>query len=121
MRPHFVWKNMLIGGLLLAMFFVPYAYAQDVNPGHRVYTMTSDQNETGGNMLRMKMLQSAQPVTMQVKGARLCVTSKIVQMLPVYTEKGTFYGIFRLNKGTNWISGLAKGTYFINNTKIVIP
>ena len=55
-----------------------------------------------------------------MKGRSLLVTSQHVQMLPIYKDNGVFYGLFRLNKGTNWISGLPKGTYIINNAKITV-
>ncbi len=55
-----------------------------------------------------------------MKGGSLLVTSQHSQMLPVYKGNGVFYGLFRLNKGTNWISGLPKGTYIINNSKVTV-
>ena len=55
-----------------------------------------------------------------MKGGSLLVTSRHSQMLPVYKGNGVFYGLFRLNKGTNWISGLPKGTYIINNSKVTV-
>mgnify|MGYP007057721887 CR=1 FL=1 len=36
------------------------------------------------------------------------------------TKNGTFYLIVRLNKGTNWLNGLPKGKYFINNRLLAI-
>lgn len=97
-------------------------YAQNVNHTVRTNMIVSDAGVgEAGNAIKTKMLNSTFPVTIQLKGTRLCVTSKYVQLLPVYNEKGVFYGMFRLNKGTNWISGLPKGVYYVNNRKISIP
>lgn len=97
-------------------------YAQNVNHTVRTNMIVSDAGVGEvGNTIKTKMLNSTFPVTIQLKGTRLCVTSKYVQLLPVYNEKGVFYGMFRLNKGTNWISGLPKGVYYVNNRKISIP
>lgn len=97
-------------------------YAQNVNHAVRANMIVSDAGvEEAGNTIKTKMLNSAFPVNIQLKGTRLCVTSKYVQLLPVYNEKGVFYGMFRLNKGTNWISGLPKGVYYVNNRKVSIP
>ena len=60
------------------------------------------------------MASSPMPVDIQQQGRQLCVKSKQGQLLPVYTSTGTFYATFRLAKGTNWISGLPRGNYFIN-------
>ena len=54
----------------------------------------------------------------KVKGRNLYVVSDYDQMLPVYKESGVFYGLFHINKGTNWLSGLPSGIYIINNTRI---
>lgn len=109
----------LLGGLALCM---GQMYAQNVTHTARAHMIVSDGGiGEVGNAIKTKMLNSTFPVTIQLKGSRLCVTSKYVQLLPVYTDKGVFYGMFRLNKGTNWISGLPKGVYYVNNRKISIP
>ena len=72
------------------------------------------------SVIRTKMATTAFPVQLQVQGRLLCVKSKYNQVLPVYNSGGIFYGVFRLSKGTNWINGLPKGSYFINNKKITI-
>lgn len=74
----------------------------------------------GSNLIRMRMVHSAFPVQIKVRGKSLQVTSKFNQILPVYNAGGAFYGVFKLNKGTNWINGLPRGTYYINNTKVTI-
>ena len=66
------------------------------------------------------MMTSPLPVTIHQQGRHLCVQSRYNQLLPIYTESGVFYTAFRLSKGTNWLSGLPKGTYLINNRKFII-
>lgn len=68
-----------------------------------------------------RMASSTFPVHMKVKGGALCVTSDFSQLLPIYTRGGTFYMAMRLNKGLNWLNGLPKGRYLINNQPISIP
>lgn len=63
---------------------------------------------------------SAVPVSITVKGCYLSVVSPRTQMLPVYSFTGTYYCAFKLNKGTNTINGLPRGTYVINNHKYTI-
>lgn len=109
----------LLAGAALCM---GQMYAQNVNHAARTNMIVSDAGVSEvGHAIRTKMLNSTFPVTIQLKGTRLCVISKYVQLLPVYNGKGVFYGMFHLNKGTNWISGLPKGIYYVNNRKISIP
>ena len=68
-----------------------------------------------------KMASSTFPVRMTVKGSALCVTSEYNQLLPIYTRGGTFYMAMRLTKGLNWLNGLPRGRYLINNRLISIP
>ncbi len=62
-----------------------------------------------------KMLQSAHPVTLTVKGNSLCVNSKYQQDLPIYTQGGSLYMAMKLTPGENWLYGLPSGRYRINN------
>lgn len=80
-----------------------------------------DHRHRDGVELTVRMAQSAYPVQISILGNAICVRSNYNQVLPVYTEEGAFYAAFRLNKGTNWLSGLPRGTYYVNNRKIVIP
>lgn len=73
-----------------------------------------------GKAVRSTMSTSHRPVQMQVVGRVLKVHSPENQMLPIYTSSGTFYIVMRLNKGTNWLSGLPRGKYLINNRQIII-
>ncbi len=72
------------------------------------------------HIYRTKRVTSTYPIKIRTKGGSLLVTSQHSQMLPVYKGNGVFYGLFRLDKGTNWISGLPKGTYIINNSKVTV-
>ena len=69
---------------------------------------------------RKQRATSTYPVTISRKGTSLLVESGYNQVLPVYKGNGVFYGLFRLNKGTNWISGLPRGVYLINNHRFVL-
>ena len=73
-----------------------------------------------GRVYRTKRVSSPFPVEIKVKGRNLYVVSDYDQMLPVYKESGVFYGIFHINKGTNWFSGLPSGIYIINNIRITV-
>lgn len=70
--------------------------------------------------IRHRMLSSAQPVEIRQQGRYLCITSPHAQLLPIYSASGILYSSFRLTKGTNWLSGLPRGSYFINNRKFTI-
>ncbi|MCR4993994.1 MAG: hypothetical protein K6A32_01220 [Bacteroidales bacterium] len=70
--------------------------------------------------IRHQMLTSPQPVEIRQQGRNLCVTSRYNQLLPVYTANGSLYSSFRINKGTNWLSGLPRGSYIINHQKYTI-
>ena len=69
---------------------------------------------------RNRMMTSSLPVEIEKQGRQLCITSKYNQLLPVYRDNGTFYTAFRVAKGTNWLTGLPKGTYIINNRRFTI-
>lgn len=69
---------------------------------------------------RRKMSNSAFPVQVSVTGRALRIVSEHNQILPIYTETGTFYMVMKLTKGTNWLSGLPRGRYFVNNRLIAI-
>lgn len=67
-----------------------------------------------------RMSTSAYPVQMLVVGRAVRVQSPENQVLPIYTSTGGFYMVMRLTKGTNWLNGLPRGRYFINNRTITI-
>lgn len=70
--------------------------------------------------IRHRMITSPQPVEIRQQGRSLCVTSRYNQLLPIYSASGSLYSSFRLNKGTNWLSGLPRGSYIINHQKYII-
>ena len=67
-----------------------------------------------------KMNTSAYPVQISVTGRVVQIQSDRNQLLPIYTQNGILYLTARLNKGTNWLGGLPRGHYFINNRPITI-
>lgn len=67
-----------------------------------------------------KMSTSAFPVQITVTGRVVQIQSDHNQLLPIYTKNGVLYLTARLNKGTNWLGGLPRGLYFINNRPITI-
>jgi len=67
-----------------------------------------------------KMSTSAYPVKISVTGRVVQIQSDRSQLLPIYTNTGVLYMTARLNKGTNWLGGLPRGSYFINNRPITI-
>lgn len=110
---------------LVALLLVPQTIRADVqqrdSTARKTLTTTlrlQDQNELPN--MRHRMLTSAQPVEIRQQGRYLCVTSRHAQLLPVYSSSGTLYSSFRLSKGTNWLNGLPRGSYFINNRKFTI-
>ena len=67
-----------------------------------------------------RMTQSLYPVKLTVKGRSLRITSKHEQVLPIYTQGGTLYVAMQLTPGVNWLYGLPRGRYLINNRSINI-
>lgn len=70
--------------------------------------------------IRHKMSTSIYPIQLQVTRNAVKIHSDHSQILPIYRQNGTFYMVMRLNKGVNWLNGLPKGRYFINNRPIAI-
>ena len=66
------------------------------------------------------MSTSAFPVQITVTGRVVQIQSDHNQLLPIYTHSGVLYLTARLNKGINWLGGLPRGRYFINNRPITI-
>lgn len=67
-----------------------------------------------------RMARSVYPVKMSVYGHSLRVVSKHEQILPIYTHTGTLYLAMQLTPGVNWLNGLPRGRYRINNHTINI-
>lgn len=67
-----------------------------------------------------RMSSSLYPVQLQVHGRLVRIQSDHNQILPIYNHSGAFFMAMRLSKGTNWLNGLPRGRYFINNRPITI-
>ena len=67
-----------------------------------------------------RMSCSTFPVKIHTSGRAVQIQSDHNQILPIYTRTGAFYMVVRLNKGMNWLNGLPRGHYFINNRPITI-
>ena len=70
--------------------------------------------------LSRKMSTSAFPVQISVTGRVVQIQSDRNQLLPIYNQNGVLYLTARLTKGSNWLGGLPRGRYFINNRPITI-
>lgn len=112
--------NIFVVLLMACVMFVVMVQAALAQP-QRTDSLTQNKTlSTEPNEMRGRMMTSPLPVTLRQQGRQICVQSRYNQLLPIYTEGGTFYTAFRLSKGTNWITGLPKGTYLINNRKFTI-
>lgn len=80
----------------------------------------SQQTPKGDVSQKRKMSNSAFPVQISKMGNALKIQSDHNQILPIYTQSGAFYMVMRLTKGTNFLSGLPRGRYFINNRIVSI-
>lgn len=117
----FCWKK--VGLWVLLAFFSPVnaPAASRVSVRVKADSVRSDVSFSEyTHIYKGERVSSTYPVKIEMKGGSLLVTSQHSQMLPVYKGNGMFYGLFRLNKGTNWISGLPKGTYIINSSKVTV-
>lgn len=85
------------------------------NPDTLLVAMPSPELSTS-----RKMSTSAFPVQINVTGRVVQIQSDHNQLLPIYNQNGVLYLTARLNKGTNWLGGLPRGRYFINNRPITI-
>ncbi len=109
---------MLIGALLHIAAVAPIGvYRQKPLKQDSIVKLVPHEGTTE---VRRKMSTSAYPVQMNVVGNAVRVQSPENQILPVYTANGTFYLFMRLNKGVNWLNGLPRGRYFINNRLVII-
>lgn len=116
----------LICILLLFVMLVSEAAASPVSEvrrrkrNHKPDTIAMVAVQDVSVFTRRRMSTSAYPVQMTVVGRAVKVQSPENQVLPIYTSTGGFYMVMRLTKGTNWLNGLPKGRYFINNRTITI-
>lgn len=70
--------------------------------------------------MRTAMSMSLYPVKIETKGRLVCIQSDHEQLLPIYNSTGTLYMAMRLRKGTNWLNGLPRGRYLINNQPVTV-
>ncbi len=104
--------------LLLALFVMaPSLACADHGGGHGSLTDSTGAHSSRqwGEMPDTREAQSAYPVELDVKGNSLRVKSKHHQVLPIYTQSGSLYLTMNLRPGVNWLSGLPRGRYRINN------
>lgn len=111
---------MLVGALLEITAAAPAGFLHKTERTQKQDTTIRVIQRDGDRSISRKMSYSAYPVQMSMVGNAVRVESPENQILPIYTHTGTFYLIVRLNKGTNWLNGLPKGRYFINNRLIAI-
>lgn len=111
---------MLVGALLEVTAAAPAGFLHKTERTQKQDTTIRVIQRDGDRVITRKMSHSAYPVQMSMVGNAVRVESPENQILPIYTHTGTFYLIVRLNKGTNWLNGLPKGRYFINNRLIAI-
>lgn len=111
---------MLVGALLELTAAAPAGFLHETERTQKQDTTIRVIQRDGDRVVTRKMSHSAYPVQMSMVGNAVRVESPENQILPIYTHTGTFYLIVRLNKGTNWLNGLPKGRYFINNRLIAI-
>ena len=106
----------ILSGLML-LLFVTSATAKNQT---QTQVQSAQQTPKGDVSQKRKMSNSAFPVQISKMGNALKIQSDHNQILPIYTQSGAFYMVMRLNKGTNWLSGLPRGRYFINNRIVSI-
>lgn len=110
-------KRKVLFTTLVICGFAICTFADSLPIGKRVDAPKTQSVSEYSGVYKFKRVSSTFPVEVKTKGFSLQVTSKHSQVLPIYKENGAFYGLFLLNKGVNWISGLPKGSYIINNVK----
>lgn len=110
---------MLVGALLETAVASACLQDKTANQQKQDSAIRIAQREGDKAVLR-KMSHSAYPVRLKVVGNAVKVESPENQILPIYTHTGAFYLIVRLNKGTNWVNGMPKGNYYINNRLVAI-
>lgn len=122
MRSSHIGRYLAFFSLLLSLGLgTGRAYAEGQRPKFYVRDSLSIRNlpqELGEG--RRKMATSQAPIQMQVTGSSICIRSNSAQLLPIYDSKKDFYMAMYLNKGINWLNGLPRGKYYINNRQVTI-
>lgn len=104
----------------LSLGAAPKTFSSRRNKVQKVAVDSTSRQVVGDVSQRRKMSNSAFPVQISITGRAVQIHSDHNQILPIYTESGTFYMIMKVTKGTNWLTGLPRGRYFINNRPISI-
>lgn len=110
-------------GILLWVLALVSVYPRDVvsRDKQRQDRVDTIQRVSSGDVRSgRRMSTSAYPVRIEVHGRAVMLHSDHVQLLPIYTRGGVLKMTIRLNKGTNWLSGLPRGNYFINNRPVAV-
>ncbi len=111
---------MLLGTLLHVAAVAPAGAQRRKPQAQRPDTTVQVTPQEGKHLRHRRMSTSNHPVQVKVVGNALRVQSPEAQILPIYTENGTFYMIMRLSKGINWLGGLPRGKYYINHRLVTI-
>lgn len=113
------WSHLLL--LCVALGYgAQHAYAVNQGPEGTADSLVHKTPTAEVQGMHTRMVSSSLPVQIRQQGRQLCVQTRYNQLLPVYRADGSFYSAFRLSKGTNWLNGLPKGTYIINNRRFTI-
>ena len=110
----------LMAGMISGVAAMPLGVTKSNTDATHLDSISQSFQGEGGKVIRRRMSHSAYPVRVQMVGNAVKVDSPEAQLLPIYTHAGAFYLILRLNKGTNWVSGLPEGKYFINSRLVTI-
>ena len=115
-------KVLLCGGLLWLVALVAVYSGVSVDRSKPKQDRVDTIQRVGSGDIRSgrRRSTSTYPVRIEVHGRAVMLHSDHVQLLPIYTRGGVLKMTLRLNKGTNWLSGLPRGNYFINNRPVAV-
>lgn len=123
--PYYIKRYILAAAILVIPLWGTSVFAapeRQNQPVHRtkVDSLRAVMRTSEVFQLHGRMMSSPLPVEISQQGRQLCIKSRYAQLLPIYTASGTYYSSLRLTKGTNWLSGLPRGAYMINNHRYTI-
>jgi len=110
----------VVGLLLISLTASAASSVVRKDPKHQPDTLNLLRKVTRDMEQTRKMSTSLYPVQLHVNGRLVRIQSDHNQILPIYKDNGSFYMAMRLTKGTNWLNGLPRGRYFINNRPVSI-
>ncbi|MDY5632734.1 MAG: hypothetical protein SPF56_09665 [Bacteroidaceae bacterium] len=114
---------MALGMAFLAMPLLVHADAQQQSSRRQHVTdsvIVRGMTPTWNEIKIRNGATSPYPIQLSVKGNSLMIRSKKKQILPIFTDRGALYLTCQLRPGTNWVTGLPRGRYRINNRNIQI-